>query len=131
MLIPPRLRSKALALAAKPAVWAIVVALLLIGAIWLGNALTGGKRAQTEAELNANRGDAAIESGRDAVNTVGNRAAAEDAIDRTTQENSDAIRSAEGADDRVNPSVHNAGVDGLCKRPAYRDTQFCLQRADP
>ncbi|MEM6494845.1 MAG: hypothetical protein AAF650_10750 [Pseudomonadota bacterium] len=93
------------------------------------NLFVGG--LETEAELNANRADAAIESGHDAANTVGNVGARAQASDALTQSNSEEIRNAEGANQDVDPGVARAGRRSLCRRAAYRDKPECVQLAAP
>lgn len=113
----------------KPIVWAIG-ALVLFGLVWwLVASLTGGKRARVEAELQGNRAEAGLESGRDAVDTVGEQGAAERAADDLTRRNADEIRAAEGADAPVADPAHAAGLRSLCRRAANRGRPECLQHA--
>lgn len=53
--------------------------------------------------------------------------AADTNTDRQTQENSNAIHAAEGADGKVAPAVNAAGLRALCIRQLYRDTPQCRQ----
>lgn len=113
----------------KPVTWAIGAALLALAAWWLIATLTGGSRAKTEAKLNANVAGAALESGTDAVGTVGAQHASEGAVDALTRENDHEIRNAPGADAPVDPAAHAAGIRSLCKRAANRQRAECLQYA--
>jgi hypothetical protein len=122
---------KAISFLKKPVALIIAAVILLILGAWLVNAVTGGKVAATLARLQGNRADAALESGQDAVNTVGGQQASEAAIDATTRENESDIRKAEGADVPVGTGVNDAGLRSLCKRAAYRDSKQCLQFAAP
>lgn len=91
----------------KPLGWAvgaIIVLLLLWGGYRL---LTGSFKA--EARLGRNTTEAAIESGKDAVGTVGARNAAESNLDK---EVGNATRNIENAPDGA--SADAAGRDGLC-----------------
>jgi hypothetical protein len=107
----------------------IVSALVLVIAVWwLVSSFFAGRSAKTEARLGKNTTEAAIESGRDAVGTIGAQGAAERAADDLTRENSDDIQNAEGADAPVDPAVDAAGRRGLCKRAAYRERPECLQQ---
>ncbi len=108
----------------------IAGALVLVGlAGWFViSALTEGKAAQTEATIAGNRADAASQSGSDAVQTVGDQAAGETAIDDLTRSNSNEIRSADGADAPVSSDLRGAGMRSLCRRAAYRDSEKCLQQ---
>lgn len=85
--------------------------------------------ANVEADLANEQGDAALQSGQDAVENVGAQGAREDQIDNTTRENDREIRNAEGADAPVNPDLRDAGLRSLCKRPAYSSDPKCLQFA--
>lgn len=92
-------------------------------------AIRGCSSGKTEARLANGQGQAATQSGRDAVQTVGNQSAAEAQIDATTKENENAIRSAPGANAPVDPAARDAGLRALCKRSAYRSDPKCLQFA--
>lgn len=104
-----------------------LVALALGAAWWLVASLIGGKSAETEARLGRNQADAAHASGGDAVDTVGKQGAAEAAADDLTRRNDDDIRNAEGADAPVAPAAAAAGMRGLCRRAAYRDSARCRE----
>ncbi|MCM8557739.1 hypothetical protein [Sphingomicrobium sediminis] len=85
------------------------------------------KRA-AEARVNEAQADAAREAGRDAVETVGRAATREAQGDALTRSNDKEIRNAQGADARVHPDAHAAGLDSLCRRAAYRDSERCRLR---
>ncbi len=75
---------------------------------------------------------AASRNGEDAVATVGAAARREQQSEQLTQSNEKEIRNAQGADMPVDPAVRDAGLGGLCRRPAYRDDERCrLRRAAP
>lgn len=108
---------------------------LTIGAVLFLLTVIGGVHscrmaatARTEARLQTNQTSAAIASGADAANTVGDVGARAADTDRTTMENADEIRSAPGADAPVDRGVHDAGLRSLCKRAAYRGRPECLQQ---
>lgn len=113
----------------KPIAWVIGAMILALAAWWLIAALTGGSRAKTEAKLNRNVAGAALDSGSDAVGTMGEQHAAEVAADALTRENDHDIRNARGADAPVDPAASAAGLRSLCKRAAYRQRPECLQYA--
>jgi len=104
---------------------AVLLAALL--ALYLVNAVTGGKVAQAVARLQTNIAGAAIESGRDAVQAVGSQGSAEDAIDQRVKENERAIRSAPGADAPVDPALRDTALRGLCRHAANRGDPRCVQ----
>ncbi len=82
------------------------------------------------ARLGQETAKAAGRSGQDAVATVGTAARREQQSDQLTQSNEREIRNAQGADARLDPAVRDAGLGGLCRRPAYRDDERCrLRRA--
>lgn len=115
----------------KPIAWAIGAVVVMLAALWLLGALTSGQRAKSEAKLGRNTTEAALGSGRDAVATVGQQSAAEDAIDATTKENAHAIHNAEGADAPVAAPARDAGLASLCRRAAYRQRGECVQFTPP
>jgi hypothetical protein len=84
--------------------------------------------ARTEARLQTNQTGAAMASGADAVETLGQTAAAEAAADTITRENDRAIRNAPGAGAPVDPAADAAGRASLCRRAAYRGRPECLQQ---
>lgn len=113
-------------LTAKLALY-LLAALAAVAALWwLYSAITANPN--TEARLGRNQAEAALESGKDAVNTVGEAAEREAASDALTRSNEETIRNAEGADDKVAAPVRDAGLDALCRRAAYRDSLRCLER---
>ena len=105
--------------------YAIGAALLALAAWWLVATLTGGKRAKVQAKLSGNVAGAALESGRDAVGTVGAQQAAEAASDRLGAENGASIRQAPGADAKVDPGASSAGIKALCRRASARSDPKC------
>lgn len=108
---------------------AVLAGIALLAVWWVVATLMGGKTAKTEAKLGENQTEAAIESGQDAVNTIGDTVGSEAEIDRITRENDDDIRNAEGADAPVADPARDAGHSSLCKRAAYRDRPECVQHA--
>jgi type II secretory pathway component PulM len=103
-----------------------VFVLLLAGFLIL-QSCHSARTASTEAKLNRNQTSAALASGADAVETLGDQAAREAAIDRTTKENADAIRSAPGADAPVTDELDAVARERLCRRAVYRVRPECLQ----
>lgn len=82
------------------------------------------------ARLGEESATAASRNGEDAVATVGAAARREQQSGELTQTNEREIRNAQGADARLDPAVRDAGLGGLCRRPAYRDDERCrLRRA--
>ena len=112
---------------AKNAVRIGIGVALLLAAWWLVATLTGGKRAKVEATLNRNAAGAALESGKDAVGTVGAQQAAEAASDRLSAQNAASIHQAPGADAKVDPGASSAGIKALCKRASARSDPKCAK----
>jgi hypothetical protein len=108
----------------------VVAALLVVWALWwVYSTITAKPKA--EAKLRGNQVEAAQESGKDAVNTVGaagEREAASADLDRTNEGD---IRNAEGADAAVAAPVRDSGFASLCRRASYREHPKCVQRANP
>jgi hypothetical protein len=109
---------------------ALAIVALLVGLLALDRC-QAARTAHTEARLATGQADAAVQSGADAVNAVGNRMSADVAIDTITQENRDAITKADGARAPVAPPARNAGLRSLCGRAAYRRDPKCVQYTDP
>lgn len=105
-------------------------AILILGILWL-NSCQSTRNAKTETRLNKGQAGAAVESGRDSVNTVGNRAATDAAGDTITRENDNAIRNADGASAPVADGVRDTGLASLCRRAAYRGDPRCVQHVYP
>lgn len=107
---------------------------VVIGALAFLLALAGGVHscrlattAKTEAKLAGNQTGAALASGADAVEAVGEVGARAAASDALTKENADAIRSAPGAAVPVDPALDRVARERLCRRAAYRGRDECLQ----
>lgn len=82
---------------------------LVLLAVLAFNAISGGARKATEQRIEANRNEAAIESGSDAVETVGAAGQRDAATDAKVQETQDEVDDAkDGA------SADAAGRNGLC-----------------
>lgn len=106
-----------------------LVLVLLLGSIFTLQTCQSARTAKTEAQLNRNQTEAALASGADAVGTIGDQTGREAAINATTKENSDAIRSAAGADTPVPAAVDAVARERLCRRAVYRQRPECLQYA--
>ena len=94
---------------------------------WLVATLMDGKRAKVEAELNRNVAESALESGKDAVGTVGAQQAKEAASDAVGRENSASIHAAPGADAKVDPGVKAARLKALCRRASTQGDPRCAK----
>ena len=116
-------------LLARPILLAVTAGLLIILGYVLISQLTSGNRAKVEAKLSRNQGTAAVESGRDAVNTVGEQQAAAEQVHEIGKENADAIRKAPGADASVDPASRIAILRSLCRRSVNRERSECVQFA--
>lgn len=110
----------------RPLGWAVGAIIVLLALWWVWSAIRANPEA--EARLSRNQAEAALESGTDAVNTVGAAAARETAAADLTRENERMIRDAEGSDAPITAAARDAGLDALCKRAAYRDSLRCLER---
>jgi hypothetical protein len=100
---------------------ALLLALLLLGQCQKLRVVAA------KASLSAATGQAALDSGKDAVGAVGAVSASASAGDAITRENERAILSAPGAQVVVDPAVRDAGLVGLCRRAAYRGDPKCVR----
>jgi hypothetical protein len=100
----------------------LVLAFFAIRGIFVGS-------AKDEVRLSRNQAEAAVASGTDAVATVGKQMKREEAIDATTRDNTNAIRSAPGADTPISPELDAIARERLCRRAAYTKHPDCLQHA--
>lgn len=77
------------------------------------------RTAGTQAKLSAGQGQAAIESGADAVQTIGNATARETEIHQTVKDATDAIAHAPAGDS------NDAADRAACQLRTYRDQPRC------
>ena len=107
--------------------WGLVGVLLLL---LLGMVACQRKqgRAAAEARVAAAQGEAASASGREAVEIVSRHAQQTQEELALTRANREEIEDAEGANEMVADGVHDAGIDGLCRRAAYRERERCRLR---
>lgn len=109
----------------------ILLALSIVLALFALDQWKAARSANAQAKLSTGQTGAAIESGRDAANTIGNRMDADAVTDQLTRENADAIRNAEGASAPVAAPVRDAGLASLCRRAAYQRDPRCMQQPRP
>ena len=99
---------KGLSIAWKFIVTGLIIISLVLAFNFVDDAFS--KKAETEAELSQNQGDAAIESGQDAVNTVGEQGSRESDRTETLKEIQNEVDESETEHD-----AHTSGSDGLCE----------------
>lgn len=117
----PRLARLAVPLPAVAALLLLTV-LLLVGS----PASCARLRSQAaEGRLAQEQGAALSRSARDAVAVQGRSNRRERESEVLSQSNERNIRNATGAESQVDPHVRDAGLAGLCRRDAYRDSQRC------
>lgn len=87
------------------------IALAVLGAVLVWNFVDDyfSKEAETRAELSENQADAALESGKDAVDTIGRVNERITERFHTTERIINEVENAEDFD-----SAHAIGIDGLC-----------------
>jgi len=107
------------------------LALMILLALFGWREWRASRTAHTETRLASGQAGAALASGHDAANTIGNRMDADADTDTVTRENDNAIRNAPGASAPVDPTLRGIALRGLCRRAAYRHDAKCLQHADP
>ena len=108
--------------------WIALAAIALLIALAGPAACRKLNNEASRARLGEESAKAASRNGEDAVATVGAAARREQQSDALTRDNEKEIRDAQGADVRLDPAVRDAGLGGLCRRPAYRDSERCRLR---
>lgn len=110
------------------AIFFIVGAVLLLLAVALFVRSCDKRRSQAaQSRVERSQAEAQSNSAADAINTVAASGEAERASEDLTRSNEKEIRGAEGAHDKVNPAVRDAGIAALCRRQAYRKDPRCFQ----
>ena len=115
-------------LARRFAPWIALAIMVLLIALAGPAACRKLNHEAARARLGEASAQAASRNGEDAVATVGTAARREQQSDALTRDNEKEIRDAQGADVRLDPAVRDAGLGGLCRRPAYRDSERCRLR---
>ena len=111
--------------------WGPWLALALAALVLLLAGPVSCKRASkiaAEQRVEREQSTAAAGSARDAVATAAAANARERTSDQPTIRNSTEIRNANGAATPVDHDATRAGLDGLCRRAAYRDSERCRLR---
>jgi biopolymer transport protein ExbB/TolQ len=104
----------------------IVGAVIVVFVVWAAIHFYTKSRSQAaQSRVEASQAQAASNSASDAVNTVAASGESERASEDLTRSNEQQIRAANGANDKVNPAVRDAGIAALCKRNAYKDDPRC------
>ncbi|KRA83061.1 hypothetical protein [Altererythrobacter sp. Root672] len=93
----------------KPLAWLAGLLLMAAALLWFSGVLSGARRAEVTARFEASRGDAAVRSGADAANTIGERGSAEHALDKEITRAQDQVRTAPDTG-----AADSAARNGLC-----------------
>lgn len=106
---------------------AIVVGVIVLIALVGLTVRSCDKRRSQAAQTRVERSQAGAQanSGADAIGTVQRSGEAAAASEALTRSNEQQIRSAQGANDKVNPAVRDAGIAALCRRQAYANDPRC------
>jgi hypothetical protein len=102
----------------------LIAAAIIIGFLQVRSCQQARVRA-AEQRVQTEQGKAQTQSARDAIGTQEKANERERQSEELTRSNEREIPNAEGANDRVNPSVNAAGLRALCRRQVYRDTERC------
>ena len=109
----------------------LVLVVLVVGILYVSSCQDRRQQA-AESRLQKGQTGALTESAKDAIATQGAAGEREQASEELTRSNEKEIRDAEGADAPVDPAVRDAGLDSLCRRAAYRNSERCrMRRAAP
>jgi len=109
---------------------AVITVVLLIGVLQVRSCVNAKREAAT-LRVQGEQLKAGANSAADAIATQGQVNQREREGDDLTRANEKEIRDAPGADARVDDRATAAGLDSLCRRPLYRDTERCRLRAAP
>jgi hypothetical protein len=101
------------------------ILLILVFAMIQFRSCIYAKREAATLKVQGAQAEALGNSARDAIATQGAAARRERASEDLTATNEKEIRDAQGADQRVDPAVRDAGHRSLCRRVAYRHTERC------
>lgn len=112
-------------------VWLAAIVALIVFAMVAWHEWGVARTAKVETRLATGQAGAALASGQDSANTIGNRMDADAAGDTIHRENADANDKAEGGNVVVAAPATDTGVAGLCRHAAYRRDPRCLQHRDP
>ena len=107
----------------------IFIGLILVVLIFGVSQYRDARSSRQETRLSESQAEAVSDSAVDAIGSVGGLHSRDTRSDELTRENSNAIHNAPGADAPVDRRATDAGLDSLCRRPAYRGSEFCLQRS--
>jgi ABC-type protease/lipase transport system fused ATPase/permease subunit len=104
----------------------IVGALVLIGVVaFTVRSCDSRHNKAAQIRVEQSQAQAASNSAADAIGTVARSGEAERASEELTRSNEQQIRAAQGANDKVNPAVRDAGIAALCRRQAYASDPRC------
>lgn len=100
------------------------IAFLLLAFLWL-RSCEQARSAKTQADLAKGQAGAAVQSGHDAVETLGNAAAREAEIRDTVKDGTDAIEKAPAGDS------NDAADRAACQLRSYRHQPRCIALLGP
>lgn len=110
--------------AAAKAIAIAVFVLLIIGVLFLRQC-SAERTADARGKLATEQGTAAIQSGQDAVQTIGNTQAREADIHATVQEGTDEIQAAPAG------NSNTAAERATCRLRSYRNSSKCVALLGP
>ena len=123
---PPLIR--ALAIARRHAPWIALGLIVVVMALAGPAACKRSARIAAEQRVEREQRGAAAASARDAIAATAAASARERESDDLTIRNNREIIHADGAEMPVDPAATGAGLDSLCRRAAYRDSERCRLR---
>ena len=108
------------------AIAGIIFAIFLLAVLTFGVTQCQKRQSQgSQSRVERSQAGAASNSAADAIGTVARSGEAERASEDLSRSNSEEIRNAQGANERVGAGVNAAGLRSLCSRSAYRDDSRC------
>ena len=124
----PGALTRALGLARRFGPWAAAAVALFVMVLAGPAACKRSGRIAAEERVDRAQRSAAADNARDAIAAAGAANERERGSDDLTIRNQREIMHAEGAQMPVDPAATRAGLDGLCRRAAYRDSERCRLR---
>lgn len=115
-------------IATRTVVMAISVLVAVLAILYLMSSCQKRRSMAAQERVEDSQARAQTNSAADAIGTVSRSGEAQAASEGQSRQAERDIRSAEGANQAVNPAARDAGISALCKRAIYKDDPRCKAR---